>query len=244
MTLFITSSPFEKDADRPRFWEKNGFAERLRQALPEFPRVTFVASDPERHDLCCRFGADAFCALTDAGIFPECYRVLDGETCEDAADIVYTSDLLIFSGGHVPTQAAFFRELGLPDLLRDYPGVILGISAGSMNMAGVVYAHPEEPGEAVDPTYSRFFPGLDLTEVNILPHYDQWKDASLDGLRLMEDIALPDSFGHCFFVLNDGSYFYQDEETLLLCGESLLARDGILTPLTQDGEVLDMAEFE
>ena len=34
MTLFITSSPFEKDADRPRFWEKNGFAERLRQALP------------------------------------------------------------------------------------------------------------------------------------------------------------------------------------------------------------------
>ena len=97
MTLFITSSPFEKDADRPRFWEKNGFAERLRQALPEFPRVTFVASDPDRHDLCCRFGADAFCALMESGIFPECYRVLDGETCEDAADTLLSSDLLIFS---------------------------------------------------------------------------------------------------------------------------------------------------
>lgn len=243
MKLFITSSPFEEGADRPRFWEKNGFAQRLREALPEFPIVTFVASDQSRHDLTCRFGADVFCALTDAGIFPERYQVLDATTMDQAAELVSFSDLLVFSGGHVPTQAAFFEEMGLRELLWDYEGAILGISAGSMNMAGIVYAHPEEPGEAVDPEYPRFFPGLDLTQVQILPHYPQWADKTLDGLALLDDIALPDSHGNCFFILPDGSYFYQDEETLLLCGESLLARDGQLTDLTRDGEVLDMAEF-
>lgn len=244
MTLFITSSPFDTETAFPRFWEKNGFGERLRQALPENPKVVFAASDPEDHEAMCRFGADVFCALGSSGIYPESYTVLDGQNRENAADIVPFSDLLVLAGGHVPTQAAFFEEIGLGSLLQDYPGVILGISAGSMNMAKTVSAQPEEEGEALDPEYPRFFPGLDLTEVNILPHYNQWKDGTLDGLKLMEEITLPDSRGCCFFVLNDGSYFYQDEETLLLCGESRLARDGVLTPLTQDGDVLDMAEFE
>ncbi len=244
MTLFITSSPFEADTGRRRFWEKNGFAERLRQSLPETPRVSFVAADPEDHEFVCRCGGDAFCALCDAGIFPESYAVLDGTNEEDAAEIVSVSDLLIFSGGHVPTQAAFFERIGLDVLLQDYPGVILGMSAGSMNMAKTVYAQPEEPGEAVDPEYQRFFEGLDLTEVNILPHFDQWKDKTLDGLKLLEGITLPDSIGRCFFVLNDGSYFYQDEETLLLCGESWLARDGKLIPFTKDGDTYDMSDFE
>ena len=244
MTLFITSSPFDTDTDHPRFWEKNGFAQRLREALPPFPRVTFVAADPERHDLTCQFGADVFCALTDAGIYPECYRVLDDTNLGEAPELVSCSDLLIFSGGHVPTQADFFEEMGLRELLCAYDGAILGISAGSMNMARTVYAHPEEPGEAADPDYPRFFPGLDLTEVQILPHYPQWANKTLDGLRLMEDIALPDSQDNCFFVLYDGSYFYQDPETLLLCGRSLLARDGQLTELAEDGEVLDMAQFQ
>ena len=242
MTLFITSSPFEQDTDRPRFWEKNGFAERLRQALPELPRVTFVASDPERHDLCCRFGADAFCALTDAGIFPECYRVLDGETCEDAADIVYTSDQLIFSGGHVPTQNAFFQDIGLRELMERFDGVVVGISAGSMNCADCVYVQPEEEGES-SPDFPRWAEGLGLTDVNILPHYQKVKDNILDGLRLFEDITYADSMENTFFALPDGSYFYQDDDGLLLCGEGYRLQDGILEQLTQNGDVLDMEEL-
>lgn len=244
MILFITSSPFDDTVDRPRFWEKNEFTTRLRTALPEFPRVTYVASDPERHDLMCRFGGDVFCALTDAGIYPSVYRVLDSYNEDEAPELISDSDFLIFAGGHVPTQADFFEDLGLRELLSGYDGVILGISAGSMNMAATVYAHPEEEGEAVDPDYPRFFPGLDLTEVQILPHYPQWAEKTLDGLKLMEDIALPDSHGNCFFVLYDGSYFYQDEEALLLFGKALVARDGQLTPLTEDGEVYNMSDFQ
>lgn len=244
MTLFITSSPFDEAAEMPLFSNANGFVDRLRAALPEYPSVTFVASSPERHDLTCRFGADAFTALANAGICPSQWTVLDGMNAEDAPEIVSSSDLLIFAGGHVPTQAAFFRDIALDVLLQDYPGVIIGISAGSMNMARSVYAQPEEPGEAVDPGYARFFPGLDLTEVNVLPHYQKVKDDLVDGLRLFEDITLPDSRGRCFFAIPDGSYFYQDDSCLMLCGKSCLVRDGVLSPLTQDGEILNMEHFE
>ena len=69
------------------------------------------------------------------------------------------------------------------------------------------------------------------------------KDNVLDGLRLFEDITYADSMGHTFFALPDGSYFYQDDDCLLLCGESYLIRDGDISPLTDDGEVLNMEDF-
>lgn len=68
MKLFITSSPFAVDG--PVFSNANGFVDRLRAALPEYPSVTVIASSPERHDLTCQFGADDFIALANAGIYP------------------------------------------------------------------------------------------------------------------------------------------------------------------------------
>ena len=162
---------------------------------------------------------------------------------EDAEELVYGSDFIILAGGHVPTQNAFFRCLHLREILDGFPGVVMGISAGSMNAADEVYIQPEEEGES-SPDFPRFAPGLALTEVNVLPHYQKVKDNILDGLRLFEDITYADSFGHTFFALPDGSYFYQDDDQLLLLGKAFLIRDGEKTPLTEDGEILDMEDFE
>ena len=49
--------------------------------------------------------------------------------------------------------------------------------------------------------------------------------------------------GNTFFALPDGSYFYQDEHCLLLCGEGYRLKDGILEQLTRDGDVLDMEKL-
>ena len=138
--------------------------------------------------------------------------------------------------GNVANDFTFiFASLYLQVFYTD----VLGISAGSMNMAGAVYVQPEEPGESV-PEFRRFAPGLALTPVNILPHYQKVKDRYLDGKRLFEDITYVDSIGNTFFALPDGSYFYQDEEGLLLCGRAYRIKDGILELLTVDEEVLDM----
>ena len=170
------------------------------------------------------------------------YHVLDKYNVKQAYHLICTSDLIILCGGHVPTQNDFFRKIRLRHLLRHFEGCVMGISAGSMNCADTVYIQPEEPGESV-PEFRRFAPGLGLTGVNILPHYQKVKDNYLDGLRLFEDITYADSMGNCFFALPDNSYFYQDEEGLYLCGKAYRIKDGILEKITLDGEVLDMAEF-
>ena len=243
MTLFLTSSPFVDGADRAILSNDNGFLDRIREALPPFPRCLFVCSSPDRHDLTCRFGADVFSAFAEAGICFSSYSILDGETAEYAEELVSDSDFLVLAGGHVPTQNAFLRDIRLREILEDFSGVVMGISAGSMNCADEVYVQPEEEGES-SPDFPRFAPGLGLTDVNILPHYQKVKDNILDGLRLFEDITYPDSFGHCFFVLPDGSYFYQDDDCLLLFGKGYRLKDGILEQLTDDGGCLDMSLLE
>ena len=244
MNVFITSSPYLDGADRAILNPENQFIDQLRQALPPLPRALFVASDPEQHDLTCSFGMDTTIAFSQAGITFSAYQVLDGTNAEEAEHLVYESDFIILAGGHVPTQNAFFREIGLRELLQDFDGTVMGISAGSMNLADTVYVQPEEEGEGIDPDFERFAPGLGLTDVNILPHYQKVKDNILDGLRLFEDITYADSQGNSFFALPDGSYFYQNDDTLLLFGEAYLLRDGELTQLTRSGDCLNMADFE
>lgn len=240
MVLFITSSPYIDGADRAILNPQNGFVQLMQDVLPPNPRALFVCSDPDSHDMTCRFGADTVAAFCMADMAFSSYAVLDGANAEDAEFLVRNSDLIVFAGGHVPTQNAFFQDIGLPEILRSFDGVILGISAGSMNLAEEVYVQPEEPGESA-PEFQRFAPGLCLTEVNILPHYQKVKDNMLDGLRLYEDITYADSMGKCFFALPDGSYIYQDEESLTLFGKAIRIQNGIAELLTRDGEILNLS---
>ena len=244
MTLFITSSPYIDGADRAILNPENGFLERLRAALPEHPRALFICSDPDSHDMTCSFAKDTADAFAKAGIKFQSCHVLDGENANKAYGLIMHSDLIVLSGGHVPTQNAFFRRIRLRHMLRKFNGTIIGISAGSMNMAGTVYVQPEECGESLDPNFRLFVPGLNLTHVNILPHCQKAMCYELDGKRLFEDITYAHSMGHSFYALPDGSYFYQDDTELLLCGKAYRLKNGILELLTLNGEVLNMAEMD
>lgn len=242
MQLFITSSPYLENVDRALLNPANGFLHRIRAALPENPRVVFVAADPADHAGTCQFAAVTTAAFSEVGIFFSNYQVLDQTTVKNAWGMLTHCDFVVLSGGHVPTQNSFFRQIRLRHLLRTFSGTVMGISAGSMNMADTVYAQPEEPGEST-PDFPRFLPGLSLTPVNVLPHYQNVKDTILDGKRLYEDITYPDSIGQQFFILPDGSYIYQDDADALLCGEAYRLSDGILEHLTQPEEVLPLHDF-
>ena len=242
MVVFITGSPFIDGADRALLNPDNQLLDRLYAVLPQNPRVLFVASNPEDHAGTCQFGADVFCAFAEAGITFSKYTVLDGTNAVSAKKLVHSSDFIIFAGGHVPTQNAFLNGIRMRQLLRDFDGVVMGISAGSMNLADTVYVQPEEPGES-SPDFRRFAPGLGLTRFQILPHYQKVKDNILDGLRLYEDITFADSMGHSFIVLPDGSYIYQDDEEQTLLGEGYRLKNGIMELLALDGETQDLSRL-
>ena len=237
MTYFLTSSPVDENG---RLNPANGFAAELKRRLPARLRGLFVASSPDDEAACQRFSQNLRAILEDAGFAFDTCQILDRKTADQAANMVAEANLILLAGGHVPTQNRFFAEIGLKDLLRAFGGILIGISAGTMNAAQLVYAHPELEGEAVSKTYRRFLPGLGLTQTMILPHYNLIRHDVLDGLRVFEDIAYPDSMGRCFYALPDGSYLFGCGGREELRGEAYRIADGQLKKVCQTGGILPL----
>ena len=225
MTCFFTSCGL-----RP----ENGLVDELKKVLKTPCTALYICSDPEGWNETDLYGNINRELFEDAGFAFSSFRILDGRNEREASALVSEAELIILAGGHVPTQNRFFAKIGLRELLAGFEGVLMGISAGTMNCAETVYAHPELEGEAVSREYRRFLPGLGLTESMVLPHYQLIKDDVLDGLRLFEDIAYPDSVGRCFYVLPDGSYILSRDGREQLRGEAWLLRDSVLSKISEN----------
>ena len=122
----------------------NDFLYNLRQVVKQPSRCIFVTTYPDDvafSEHCSECMRKAF---EDEGFEFERYTLLDSRTARHARQLVHDSDFIILGGGHVPSQNRFLRSMGFAKLLKGYKGVVLGISAGSMNSARVVYALPEE----------------------------------------------------------------------------------------------------
>ena len=235
MHLFLTSSPFLPD--RCALNPAEGFIDALRQAVAPECEALFVCSDPDAPEFTDRIAGDMAHALDLAGFRFSAFRVLDGRNQAEAAELVDKAGFVILAGGHVPTQNAFLSRAGLRSCLRDFDGTVMGISAGSMNCARVVYVQPELPEEVADPFFQLFRIGLDLTKTKILPHYQRTKDCVLNGLRLFEDLTFEHSRGgRCFWALPDGSYILGENGRETIFGEAWRIADGRIDRVCGPGE--------
>ncbi len=162
MIYFLTSSPCV--AGSPALNPVNGFVDELRKALPGPCRALFICSDPDQPSLTYGFAEDMRESFGSIGIPFTDVQVLERNNQDRCGELAAGAGLIFLVGGHVPTQNAFFQDIALRERLAGWDGVIVGVSAGSMNAADLVYAQPEEPGEAVDPDYQRWLTGLGLTK--------------------------------------------------------------------------------
>lgn len=240
MTVFLTSSPCLLGEEKLN--PANGFVDALRKALPSPCRCLFITSDRDDHAFTEGHGHAIKRSFEATGFEFSDYTLLDGSNEGEAAELVEKAELIVLAGGHVPTQNRFFTHIGLRELMRQYKGVVLGISAGSMNSADIVYVQPELPGESCDTDFIRYTPGLGLTKTQILPHYNQVQDNYLDGRRLIEDITFADSIDKRFYVLNDGSYIHIEKGCETLLGEARLIENGSMKMICADNMSIKMTE--
>lgn len=237
MIVFLTSSPTGPlDGSRKvdGLDKKNQFVENLRKYWKENSRVCIIAASPDayqQNDEMCEFFENVF---FKEHFSMQCFHLIDRRYTELLNEL-QQYDVILLGGGHVPTQNHFFQDIALREKIEGFQGIIIGISAGSMNSADVVYCQPEEEGEAIDPHFQRWIKGLNLTKTNIIPHYQMVKDRYLDGMRLYEDITYDDSQGHEFLVLVDGSYVLIDDKEYVY-GESYVMSDGHIRLLCQENE--------
>ena len=111
MTCFLTSR-----IDTPGMGDlnpDNHFIDELRLRFPEHCRALDICSDPDGWDK-----TDFYASLTkkmfeDGGFSFEQFTTLDGRNQGLAEKLVRESNLLILSGGHVPTQNLFFQKIHL-----------------------------------------------------------------------------------------------------------------------------------
>ena len=246
MILYLTSSPIgiyrsEEAPDYSGFNPANGMVEELRRHWVKNSRCILISAFPDEYSVNDRMREDFEGILRDTDLSVSCLDICDSRNGQEKADALHSYDFIILGGGHVPTENAFFQKISLAERLIGFEGIVMGISAGSMNCARMVYAQPEMPGEALDPDYQRFIPGLGLTEINILPHYQAVRDDVIDGLRLMEDITYRDSMGRTFYAIVDGSYLLRTDSCEEIRGEAYRIRDGKIEQITREGDTWSLS---
>ncbi|MBR6767685.1 MAG: Type 1 glutamine amidotransferase-like domain-containing protein [Clostridia bacterium] len=213
----------------------NGFVDKLKNDLPSVMKGVFVASDPDDHAGMSDYANEMRACIEKAGFRFESFTLLDGQNGADAQALIDDADLVILAGGHVPTQNRFIQKIGLREIMQTYGGVVIGISAGTMNSADTVYAMPELEGEAIDPGFERTLTGLGLTDINIVPHYQYLETCMLDGMNMIHDIARADSMTRRLYGLPDGSYLRIENGIPMFFGKVLLMEGGNTRVLSQYG---------
>lgn len=240
MIAYLTShigGYYKKDGKRipVHLSSDNGFLDSLHKHWKADSNVLIISADADAAEI----NDSILCTFTSS--FPMSELSINRiDICDKRNEHIVNKlddfDVIILAGGHVLTQNRFFEKIQLKDHIKDFHGILIGISAGTMNSAEIVYAQPELEGEAIDQRYHKFLHGLAITKLMILSHYQDLKNEVLDGKRLFEDITYPDSYGREFYALVDGSYVLIENGSTTLFGEAHFIKDGNIKQICEKDE--------
>ena len=231
----------DKDINEVRipkhFGNKNNILDNLKKYIKKYDNFLYIASDrydTSTTDLYANVAIESFKMTLPF----KNYDILDNRTIDNIDELISSADFIFLSGGHVPTQNKFFNEINLKGKLNNTNALICGGSAGSMNASSIVYAAPELEGESIDDNFIKEYDGLGLTDINIIPHYNDLVETILDNKKYIEEILLPDSYKYKIYAIVDGSYFVIDNNITTLYGEGYIIENGIITKINEDNEII------
>jgi dipeptidase E len=241
-TLILSSSltTYEKDESGNKYARiidnDNGFLDNLKKNITSRKCMVVISGNPKKIRLKDPNEITKNSFLMSGIPFEE-YIYVSDENKKSIADYIAKADCINLFGGHLPTANAFINELNLKGLLKDYHGVIIGASGGAMNMADNVYCIPEVEGEHTDKSFNRILKGLALTNINVIPHYKLFeKKVFSDGVQMLRDILLPDSFKTQMIALPDRSYIIQKDDKINIYGEAYLLKNGTIIQICKNEE--------
>ena len=190
--------------------------------------ISFIAANFDEREINDKFVNKLINAFEGRNLKFENYYVIDSRySKEEMINNIKKSNIIFLLGGDTLKQIKAINDYDLKNVIYDNSKVIIGISAGAINMAKkVVLAKDIEDNI---PNLS-IYEGLGLTNINIEPHCDfrnkrHWEDleeASIhtDLVVMNEDayIIINDEnikyYGN-FLILKNGKIFYKDKECML-----------------------------
>lgn len=212
----------------------NFFLDNLKSKIEDQDNFIFIASNPNSYEITDSFAYNTFKSFSLSGILFKKLIILDDRNFLEWKSIIENADVIFLAGGDTLTQMKMFNTNNLTEILKNFEGVIIGQSAGSINLADEAYCSPENEDELKN---ERYWKGLGLTNINIEPHYDrevEFKD------RFHEKILIEDSMIKPFIAIPDGSYIYDDGLNQILYGEGYLYNNGNCIQISKNNEILNL----
>lgn len=242
MTIFLTSFMKSRIKDDEGnhipipIEDTNGMLTNIKKNLKQTNRFVSIANNPlsfEENDERARQLFESITLTFGKDKFQE-KILLDGRNMKRAEEILKSADFIFLQGGKCLRQMEFFEAIHLKENLSNFDGVVVGSSAGAMNLCDTVANFPEE---LVDLDEPRWLKGLGFYDQIVIPHFDGETltyQIPCDEIDVIDNI-LPMSQSKTFLGLTNESYVMIDNnKNITFFGDIYTISDGKVSKLQQE----------
>lgn len=183
------------------------FVEVLQQKINRRNKFAFIASEFERiHEKTDYYFHFFLLMFAKAGIyFEETYVVDSRMSAEEAQKRVAEADVIWLSGGDTPVQFQYLRKYGLDAVIKQHDGIVIGMSAGSINMAKTSICTLSCGHERLE-----IYNGLGCVDISVEPHFIR-NEIINEVLELSETYTIYGLCDDSFIVCEDNSIQFYGE---------------------------------
>ena len=208
----------------------NEIVNQIKQLIDGDNAILYIASNPDDSEKIDSYASLIFEGLKLSGITFSKYLILDNRTKENTKEYIKKANVIFLSGGDTYIENKFFKQIHLKELLKNFNGIIIGQSAGSINMAEHVYNSPEKKEES-EPIY---FEGLGLSSINIEPHFILDTTGFNEMQMYQRSHLLEESKRRPIYALCDRSHILETNESITVYGKAFLIKDASIIQICKD----------
>ncbi|EDL64520.1 hypothetical protein BSG1_08276 [Bacillus sp. SG-1] len=152
-------------------WFNNFFPENLARMLQgditDRKSLAMISSNPSIYE---NNGATERSWLDQAGIMFDEYHLINYRVQkEESQTIIQNASVIFLLGGDILKLNSFLKEYGLSDLIKKSSAVVMGASAGAINMSAK-WLCSKSFGDEVE--MNSVYEGIGLDNFSVLSHFD------------------------------------------------------------------------
>lgn len=210
---------------------ENELFETIKKDLTNTNKMIIVVGEPDRQQrMIEKFEAFKNLFKKHGINFKEVILIDKQINKDEAYNHAKSSDLIFLMGGNPFKQKQLLKEKGIYDLLKNFDGVLVGGSAGAMNMSKYIVITPlneEYPDFVIEE-------GLNLNNITIVPHY-QYEGSiipSFSGLeeepqKLADIIKMSEEAGKLYLLQDTpvASAIRVDKDSKKIIGDNIIVVD-------------------
>ena len=214
----------------------NNLLTQLKEDILSYDNFLFIANDPQDFEKNDGYANSVFACFKLSGLKFKNFILLDNRNVNNSKSLIENADVIYLAGGKIQEQLDFFESINLKELLQQSNAVVIGQSAGSMNLGKAVYSYPEEI-EEID--QKLWFKGLGLTNLTIIPHFDEntGNVNTAEEIDLLNDYLLKDSKKETFYCIKNFSHIRIKNNTTTFHGDCFKISNGIISAINQENKL-------